>query len=244
MGLTLTARAGPSNIARMRLLLAIVLLAAATSASADEHRSEPPAERPSEPHWEQKEFDCKRPSSCDSGSCCQYGLTVSTREMKGYDAREVKAVGQVDAPPAKVFEVVTDYEHQVGNMPYIEKMRVFSRTDSEVVFWAQADFPMVSRRDWVLRATLAKDLPGGVFGTAWEPTTVREAPLPADGVVRLKINTGSWTLEPLDGGKRTLATYQLLTDPGGSIPTFIANKANTTALPELFTRVRRRSEAK
>ncbi len=226
----------------MRLSLAMLLLAAANAASSDERRSEPAA--PAESKWEQKEFDCKRPSGCGSGSCCLYGLTVSTREMKGYDAREVKAVGQVDAPPAKVFEVVTDYEQQVGNMPYIEKMRVFSRTDSEVVFWAQADFPMVSRRDWVLRATLAKDLPGGVYGSAWEPATVKEAPPPADGVVRLKINTGSWTLEPLDGGKRTLATYQLLTDPGGSIPTFIANKANTTALPELFTRVRRRSEAK
>src|SRR5258706_3963 len=51
-----------------------------------------------------------------------------------------------------------------------------------------------------------------------------------------------WPLEPIDGGKRTLGTYQLLTDPGGSIPTFIANKANTTALPELFARVRKRAE--
>ena len=214
----------------MRTLLAIVLLAAAASAD--------------EPKWEQKEFDCKRPSSCDQASCCQYGLTVWTREVKGFNAREVKASGQVDAAPAKVFEAVTDYEHQVGGMPYVEKAQVFSRSESEVLFWAQADFPMVSRRDWVLRSTLMRNLPGGVYGAAWEPATVKEAPPPADGVVRLKVNSGSWTLEPRDGGKRTLATYQLLTDPGGSIPSFIANKANTTALPELFTRVRKRSEAR
>lgn len=215
----------------MRILVALVAASlAASAASADE------------PKWEQKEFDCKRPSGCDSGGCCQYGLTVSTREVKGYSAKEVKAVGQVDAPPARVFEVVSDYEHQVGNMPYVEKAQVFARTDSEVLFWAQADFPMVSRRDWVVRSTLMKNLAGGVFGVAWEPVSLKEAPPPADGVVRLKVNTGSWTLEPLDGGKRTLATYQLLTDPGGSIPTFIANKANTTALPELFARVRKRAE--
>jgi len=63
-------------------------------------------------------------------------------------------------------------------------------------------------------------------------------------VVRLKIVTGSWTLEPIDGGKRTLATYQVLTDPGGRIPAFISNKANTTCLPELFARVRKRAEGK
>jgi len=48
----------------------------------------------------------------------------------GPTRQKVRESIEINAPPAKVFEVVTDYEHQVGNMPYIEKMRVFSRTDS------------------------------------------------------------------------------------------------------------------
>src|SRR5437763_15503123 len=196
-----------------------------------------------EPKWEKKEFECERPEKgCHITTCCQYGLAVHTREKPGVDVKEVKAMGQIDAPPEKVFEVVTDYEHQVGNMPYVENAKVFARTDKDVTFWAVADFPMVSRRDWIVKSRLEKNLPGGVYRAAWDPVEVPNAPPPADGVVRLKINTGSWTLEPLDGGKRTMATYQLLTDPGGSIPTFIANKANTTALPELFARVRKRAE--
>ena len=194
--------------------------------------------------WEQKEFDCQRPSSCDDAKCCQYGLAVYTREKPGIDVKEVKAVGQVDAPPAKVFQVVTDYEHQVGNMPYIQDQAVFERTEKEAVFWAVADFPLVSRRDWILKSTFVKNGPGGVYRAAWAPTQVPGVPAPESGVIRLKVNSGSWTLEPLDGGKRTLATYQLLTDPGGSIPTFIANKANTKALPELFDHVRKHAEAK
>lgn len=197
-----------------------------------------------DPQWEQKDFDCKRPDSCDAQQCCQYGLAVFTREGAGEGLKEVKAVGQVDAPPEKVFAVVSDYEHQTGNMPYVQDQAVFSRTAGECVFWAVADFPMVSKRDWVVRAKLERNLPGGVYRTSWQPAVVAEVPPPEDGVVRLKVNTGSWTLTPLDGGKRTLATYQLLTDPGGSIPRFIANKANTTALPELFARVRKRAEAK
>lgn len=195
-----------------------------------------------EPAWEQKEFDCDKPSGCDTTQCCQYGLAVYTREKPGIDVKEVKAVGQVNAPPSRVFDVVTDYEHQVGNMPYVQDQAVFSRTDKEVVFWAVADFPLVSRRDWVLKSHLEKDLPGGVYRAHWEPTEVKDVPPPESGVIRLKVNSGSWTMEPIDGGKRTLATYQLLTDPGGSIPTFIANKANTKALPELFERVRKRAE--
>jgi hypothetical protein len=219
------------NIARMTTRAALLVLLLAFSSRAEE------------PKWELKEFDCKRPDGCGEEACCQYGLAVYTREKPGADVREVKATGQVDAPPAKVFEVVTDYEHQVGNMPYVQDQAVFSRTDGEVVFWAVADFPLVSRRDWIVKSRLEKALPGGVYRAAWEPTQVANVPPPEDGVVRLKVNSGSWTLAPLDGGKRTLATYQLLTDPGGSIPKFIANKANTTALPELFARVRKRAEA-
>ena len=55
------------------------------------------------------------------------------------------------------------------------------------------------------------------------------------------VNEGSWTLEALDGGRRTRATYYLYTDPGGSIPKWIANKANTMALPDLFEAIRKRA---
>jgi hypothetical protein len=211
----------------MRALLMLVLLAAA-----DNHA------------WARKEFDCDRPKKCDAQDCCEYGLAVYTREKPGVDVKEVKATGQVDAPPVKVFEVVTDYEHQVGNMPYVQDQAVFTRTDKVVTFWAIADFPLVSRRDWVVKSRLEKNLPGGVYRAAWDPFEVPDVPPPEDGVIRLKVNTGSWTMEPLDGGKRTMATYQLLTDPGGRIPKFIANKANTKALPELFARVRKRAEGK
>jgi hypothetical protein len=214
----------------MRFLLVIAALSLAAHAE--------------DPRWEEKEFDCTRPDNCDSAHCCQYGLAVHTREKAGAEVKEVKAVGQVDAPPEKVFQAVTDYEHQVGNLPYVQDQAVFSRTDKEVTLWAVADFPMVSRRDWVIKSKLEKNLPGGVYRASWEPAVVKDVPQPEDGVVRLKVITGSWTLEPIDGGKRTLATYQLLTDPGGSIPKFIANKANTTALPELFARVRKRAERK
>jgi hypothetical protein len=209
-------------------------LAAALSVSA----------RADDSNWEQKEFDCERPGNCEGAQCCQYGLAVYTREQPGAEVKEVKAVGQVDASPEKVFQVVTDYEHQVGNMPYVQDQAVFSRTDQQVETWAVADFPMVSRRDWVIKVKLEKNLSGGAHRASWECTAVSDVPPPEDDVIRLKVNSGSWTLAPIDGGKRTLATYQLLTDPGGSIPKFIANKANTTALPELFARVRKRAEAK
>lgn len=226
-----------------RALLALAFCTAALPRSS--RADEKAGAAPTEAKWERKEFSCVRPEhGCYITTCCQYGLAVYTREKPGSSIREVRAVGEVDAPPAKVFEVVSDYEHQSEHLPYMKAQKVFSRTQDEVTFWALADFPLVSMRDWVLRSKLERNLPGGVYRVSWEPATVKEAAPPADGVVRLSVNTGSWTLEPLDGGKRTRATYALFTDPGGSIPSFLANKANTTALPELFEAVRKRAEGR
>ena len=89
---------------------------------------------------------------------------------------------------------------------------------------------------WVVSVKLD---PAKKLGTTWTVST--EGPAESDKAVRLKVNDGSWTLEPLDGGKRTRATYYLYTDPGGSIPSWIANKANTMALPDLFEAIRKRA---
>ncbi len=51
---------------------------------------------------------------------------------------------------------------------------------------------------------------------------------------------GTWTVERL-GSQSTRLEYWLYTDPGGSIPTWIANKANNTSVPDLLDAVRKRA---
>src|SRR3954464_9622266 len=46
---------------------------------------------------------------------------------------------------------------------------------------------------------------------------VRRAPPRTPGVIRLSVNSGEWSIEPVGGG-RSLARYRLLTDPGGHVP--------------------------
>ncbi len=195
------------------------------------------AARADEQPWEQKKSDCLREKkACKGGDCCELSFGVWVRNKPGSDVREVRAIGEIDAPPEKVYEVITDFEHYAEFMPYLEDAKVIRRTDDEVITWAIMNAPMVSRRDWVVAVKLD---PKGMAGTTW--TLSNEGPPPSDRAVRLKVNEGSWKLEVLDGGRRTRATYYLYTDPGGSIPTFIANKANSMALPDLFEAIRKRS---
>ncbi len=196
-----------------------------------------PVARADESPWDKKNWECTRPSrGCYMQKCCEESFGVWTRDKSGSDVHEVKAIGEIDAPPGKVYDVITDFEHYAEFMPYLEDAKVIRRTQDECVSWAIMNAPMVSRRDWVVAVKLD---PKNKAGTTW--TVSREGPPETDRAVRLKVNEGSWKLEALDGGKRTRATYYLYTDPGGSLPTWIANKANTMALPDLFDAIRKRA---
>ncbi len=61
-------------------------------------------------------------------------------------------------------------------------------------------------------------------------------------MVRVKVNEGSWLLEPAGpGGESTRATYQIFTDSGGAIPAFLANHASQLIIPKLFEAIRKQA---
>lgn len=167
-------------------------------------------------------------------------LILYTRD--GEEAREVYAVSEMDFTPREIFEVVVDNENYPEFMPYVKETKILeTMSATEMVVWTKLSPPMVSDRDYIIhmKRTLGSKANGGVFKSEWTSAWDREPE--RKGVVRVKLNEGGWILEPIDGGKRTRVTYQLLTHPGGSIPRWVANKSNTVAIPDLFKAVRERA---
>jgi hypothetical protein len=159
------------------------------------------------------------------------------------EGRRIVATAEVEARPEIVFDVLGNFEHYPDFMPYVKESRVLSRKgNSEVITYARVAPPFVSERDYLLRVRMTPGTTsngGGVFKIEWE--AVPEMQPEVEGVVRIKLNEGSWLVAPLDGGTRTRLTYTLLTNPGGMIPDFVANMSNTIAIPELFRAVGKRS---
>lgn len=167
-------------------------------------------------------------------------LVIFTKDVK--EGRRIVATAEVKTRPEIVFEVLSDFEHYAEFMPYVEDSRVLSReSDSEVITYARLAPPFVSERDYPLKVRMTRGTSrnGGVFKVEW--TALPKVQPEVEGVVRIKLNEGSWLAEPLDGGVRTRLTYTLLTNPGGLIPDFVANMSNTIAIPELFKAVTKRS---
>lgn len=171
-------------------------------------------------------------------------LVIFTRENEQVGARDIVAVGELEAPPAVVFGILADYDRYPAFMPYTTETRTLRRTSAtRFTVYQRLSLPLVDDRDYAIDVTLipAPDADGATR-ISW--TAVPDAVPPRAGSVRVMINNGSWELRPLAGGKRTRLTQRLQTHPGGSIPGWIADRSNTLALPALFEAVAARSAAR
>ena len=166
-------------------------------------------------------------------------LTVFTRPHEGSSIRECKAVGMIDAEPIVVKRVIDDTADYPKFMPYVIESKTISHSSDGRVGYQRISPPLVGDRDYTVRVKCeSKPCPGGgmSYCNSWQAANDL-GPAEVKGVTRVKITQGSWLLEPLPGG-RTKATYTIYSDSGGSIPTFLLNSANKTALPKLFDAIR------
>ena len=175
----------------------------------------------------------------------QGSITTYERERAGTSVKEVRAVGTFDSPNWMVRNVLDDADHYDQFMPYVIQSHILAHDSAKhtLVTYAQINPPVVSMRDYtILIHDESKPGPGEgeeTYASRWEDGSTR-GPAEKKGFVRVKNNEGSWLLEPIDGGKRTKATYVLFTDGGGGIPAFLLNSLNKRRLLDLFAVVAKR----
>lgn len=175
------------------------------------------------------------------------GISVMSRTTPGSPVAEVKATVLVDAPAEAVWRVIRDYPNYTKIMPYTAESRVLaSEQDGKVmVVYCLISAPLVDKRDFIIRIQDESDWKDGQgYMKATWTAAQHEAQPERPGIVRVKLDTGSWLLEPREGGKKTFATYYLHTDPGGSLPAWVADKANKSSMPDVMRAVRKNATAR
>jgi len=168
-------------------------------------------------------------------------LIVFYKENEQAKARDILAYTELNAPPEAVFRVVTDFDHSAEFMPYIKESRILARPapDEEITYQIMSA-PLISDRDYYLHVKLTQGSPatGGAFKSEW--TSIPDYLPERKGMVRIRLNQGSWTYEPIDGGRRTRLVYSLLTNPAGAIPAWIVNMSNLGVIENMIKAVRTR----
>jgi len=171
------------------------------------------------------------------------GIMIYSRQRPDAEVREIKAMGLVDATPHEIWTAIRDYDNYTKTMPYTVEAKVLSKEQGDrlIYFYSRLDTPLVSSRDYIIKIvdeSVWKD-GKGFLKVSWTAANDKDAlvPLKKD-IVRVRINDGYWLLEPRENGKKTFATYYVYTSPGGSIPNWIANKANGIAVPKVFQAIK------
>jgi hypothetical protein len=165
---------------------------------------------------------------------------VYNRVKEGSEVKEVLAVGYFDAPLEKVHAVLDDLGNYHEFMPYAKETRILKSEGDNVWTYERINAPFVSERDYPIRVWHEKPTATSVkHNFRYDPAY---GPKPIDGVVRVTILDGSWLLEPDPKApdKRTKGTYYLYTSPGGSLPVFVINGANNTAVPGVYEAIKKR----
>jgi len=150
------------------------------------------------------------------------GIVVSTRSVQGWGMKEFRAVMRVQSTLGSVVALMEDvgaYPQWFADCKEARVLKTQGPRERWVCFVNGVPFP-VRDREIVSHDTFEQEPATRVVTIRLhgEPDTIPRTP----GRVRVPRIEGSWTFTPLPGGAVEVV-YQVQSDPGGSLPSWIAN---------------------
>jgi ribosome-associated toxin RatA of RatAB toxin-antitoxin module len=167
------------------------------------------------------------------------GVTLAFRDDPRLEVREVRATTELPFPATRIFPLVCDFTHYGSLVSGVRETKMIAGTapsDYEIYMRYAPRFLVVSARDVVVHVQ-SQSAPDGSSRCHWTDLKERE-PVP-NGVVRMPLLRGSWTIEPLDV-TRSRVMYQVAVNPGGRLPGWLVRRGAVGALPDVIEQVRRR----
>ena len=153
------------------------------------------------------------------------GINVYRKDVKGSDVMGVGGTAVVNASAAKILWVLMDNKHKDE---WVDKFRsaktIDNPTSLTTVQYAAFEMPFpVSDRDFVYAYEFSYDQAEHMIEVDVKSVTHKSAPADETIGVRGDIIFGKYRLYPSKDGKKTYVEVEYLTDPKGSLPTFIVN---------------------
>ena len=149
------------------------------------------------------------------------GIKVSLSEVKDSEYKAYQGVTTIKAPIAKVRGLQEDVAGACKWIHECKSQKLLKTEGDKSWTYTQFSTPWpVTPRDSILEVTTTVGADGTVTRTLKEvPTYLPEE----EGFVRVSQVEGFWKMVP-KGADQTEVTYQVHTEPGGSVPSWLANK--------------------
>jgi polyketide cyclase/dehydrase/lipid transport protein len=165
---------------------------------------------------------------------------VERRPIVGSRSFEVRVTARSRLSPAVIFSTLWNHRVYPEFIPHLKRLDLLSDSGDERVVYEQVAVPLAQDRDYTVRLQKRVDAAAQRYKILF--ATANEAGPPPDSHhVRVLRIHGSWTVEPDADGRGSLLRYDLLTEPGGAIPTWVANLAEREGAMALVTAVLKRA---
>ncbi len=135
----------------------------------------------------------------------------------------VRAVALLDAPPARVWPLIDRCADYHRTMLRILKSTEVWRRGRRVRCRVVLDMPFPLADVTTETEAIHTVRPGKLWRRTWHQVAGE-----------MRVNEGSWTLRPHDGGRKTLVVYQVMAEPKVAVPDVIRRAARHKTLPALF----------
>jgi len=156
------------------------------------------------------------------------GIQSFTGEVPGSDFVAFKGAGAIDAPIAKVANVLIDTTRHGEWVPSFGGMRVVrDLSENEKVIYRHVLTPfIIDDRDFVVSVRVHKEEASGHL--LFDFTSVEDPDAPVqDGKVRGVLHSSGYRMWPIDDGQRTMVVFTIHANPMGDVPAWIVNLFQT-----------------
>ena len=135
-----------------------------------------------------------------------------------------KGVGVVDAPLAKVANVLIDTSRHHEWVPHFGGMRVVRAvSEKEKIIYRHVLTPfIISDRDFVVHVKVNRDDRSDHLVINFRSVEDSDVPV-SDDKVRGMLHSSGYRLWSIDSGKRTMVLFTVHVDPKGNVPAWIVN---------------------
>jgi hypothetical protein len=149
------------------------------------------------------------------------GIKMSLSEVAGSKYKAYRGVTVIKAPVAKIVALQEDVAGACSWIHECKSQKLVDKKGDEAWTYTQFNAPFpVTDRDSYIHVTTIKNADGSVTRKLEGVPTYKPD---EKGYVRVAQVEGFWKLVP-KGDNQTEVTYQVHTEPGGSVPSWLANK--------------------
>jgi len=166
------------------------------------------------------------------------GIKVYTRPNQSSSFDSFKAIMMVDYSVDQVTEILMHTDEHRDMYPNSRDYKVLKRpSDSTLIQYSVSETPWpVDDRDGIYEMVFKTERKTGVFNVFSRalPTYLPEK----EDIVRITLSDTRWTVTP-KGDSKALVEYMVTADPGGSIPSWLANSAAVDVPFQTFVNLRK-----